>query len=189
MIVGRTVYLTSLDPEDAETVREWINDPEVREWMLAGHVPISKAKEREFFEQAHVTTDAYHFEIRRLDDRRLIGICGLQRVDMLHRHAEFGIFIGDIGSQGKGFGADAIRTLIGFAFGTLGLHTVQISYLEGNERAAKLYPKLGFKDAGRLREYYYIRGEFRDAVLLDMTREEYDALAEEWDADSRASAS
>jgi len=178
MIIGETVYLTALDPENIETVRGWINDPQVHEWMLAGHVPVSKGEEGAFFDKAQ-EPDSYHFEIWRLDDRRMIGVCGLQHVDMVHRHAEIGIVVGDIGSQSKGHGADAIRTLARFAFEVLGMHTVQIGYIDGNERAAHLYRRLGFKDAGRLREFHFIRGRFRDAVLLDMTRDEFDAMPAE----------
>lgn len=174
MIVGKSIYLTELDRENIDAVRGWLNDPEVNEWMLTGHLPITRGQEQAFYDANDTTTDAHRFEIHRADDGKLLGICGLEGVSMIHRHAEAGIFIGDTSEHDRGLGSDALTTLIGFAFRTLGLQTVQIRYVDGNERAAHLYPKLGFKQAGRLRSLHYLRGEFHDSVLLDMTRDDFE---------------
>ena len=176
MLIGSTVYLTPIDIEHAETARAWINDPEVNAWMLSGHIPVSREQERAWY--THVdSSDADHvFEIRTRDGDRYIGNCGLHKVDMVHRNGELGILIGELDAQGKGHGSDAILTVLRYAFHTLGLHTVQINYIEGNERSKHLYAKLGFTVTGRCREHLYLRGRFHDLVLMDMTRAEYEAL-------------
>lgn len=179
---GKLVVLTALDPENAETLRGWINDPETHRWMLSGHVPVSKAEELAFYEASEASKaagTAYRFEIHARDDGRLLGVCGLEHVDLVHRHAEVGICIGPKAERGKGFGLDAVRTVLAFAFGTLGLERVNIVYVGGNERAGEVYRRAGFRDAGRLRGWFYLQGRREDSVILDVTRDEYEASRRE----------
>ena len=77
MIRGQRIVLTGIDSANAEVVRGWLNDPAVHEWMLTGHVPITAAAEREWYERAEresAAGTAYNFEIRAADDLRLLGI-------------------------------------------------------------------------------------------------------------------
>ena len=177
MIRGELVTLTALDPANAETVRGWISDPAINEWMVSGHVPVSALAERAWY--AHAEQDiadgtAYNFEIHANDDSRLVGHCGLEHIDRFDRHGEIGIVIGQRAEHGKGFGRDAIVTLLRFGFETLGLNTVRIRAIAGNERAVALYRSVGFSDIGIYREGRYVRGQFHHVVLLDMTRADFD---------------
>jgi RimJ/RimL family protein N-acetyltransferase len=176
MLIGEKVYLTPIDAQNAETARAWVNDPAINTWMLSGHVPVSREQERAWYAQVDASDADHVFEIRTRDGDRYIGNCGLHKVNMLHRNGELGILIGELDAQGKGYGADAIIAVLGYAFHTLGLHTVQINYIDGNERSAHLYAKLGFTVTGRCREHLFLRGDFHDLVLMDMTREEYERL-------------
>jgi RimJ/RimL family protein N-acetyltransferase len=173
-----TIKLKAMDPKHAEIVRAWINDPRIHEWMLAGHIPVTAAEELAFYEKVEADRAsgvAYHFEIHTVDDSMLIGVCGLEGVDMIDSHGEVGIFIGDLDQQGKGYGREAVVAVLRFGFETLGLHTIRIRVVMGNERALALYRSIGFKDAGVLRECRYAHGRFHDVASLDMTRAEFDA--------------
>jgi len=176
MLRGDTIYLTNLDPANAQTARGWINDPEINRYLLTGQVPVSAAAEAAFYGRA--VTDwaagkSYMFEIHIADDGRYIGNCGLHNVDMRHRSAELGIFIGDTTEQNHGYGRDAIMTVTRFGFDTLGLNRVEIRSQADNERSMHLYEKLGFKPMGRLREATFTFGHFVDEAIFDM-------LASEW---------
>lgn len=178
MIRGTKVVLTAVDPSNAETVRGWINDPDISEWMVSGHIPVTLAAELAWYEHAETTSSAgtaFQFEIHAADDMRLLGHCGLEDVDRIDRHGEVGIVIGDSAEHGKGFGRGALLALLRFAFETLGLNTVRIRGVMGNERALGLYRSVGFCDAGVWREGRYSRGRFHDVCLLDITRAEFDA--------------
>ena len=50
MIGGEKIYLTGLDWDNSETIRAWLNDPEVYEHLMVGHTPITKEDERRFYE-------------------------------------------------------------------------------------------------------------------------------------------
>jgi [ribosomal protein S5]-alanine N-acetyltransferase len=172
------VILTAIDPSNAEIVRGWVSDPSVNEWMVSGHLPITPAAELAWYEHAEAQANAgaaYQFEIHAADDSRLLGMCGVIEIDRIDRHGELGILIGDTAEHGKGFGRDALCGLLRFAFETLGLNTVRIRAIQGNERALGLYRSLGFSDVGTWRQGRYVRGRFHDVVLLDFTRVDFDA--------------
>lgn len=178
MIRGTTVYLARLDMANAETARGWINDPEVNQWLLSGQVPVSAEGERAFFvasETAWNAGTAYRFGIHVAADDRFIGICGLDDVSTQHRTAEVGICIGSFAHQNRGYGRDAIVTLLRFGFDTLGLHSISIRANEQNERAVHLYSSIGFVETGREREAVFMRGRFHDHLCFDMLEDEYRA--------------
>jgi RimJ/RimL family protein N-acetyltransferase len=173
---GETIHLTPLDPANAETVRHWVLDPEVNRWMLSGHEPITPEEEAYFFSESlrlAKTGAAYRFEIHANDDGALVGICGLEHVDAKHRHADAGLFIAPPERWGEGYGADALRTLLGVAFAELGLHRVSIGVFGENTRAHELYLRIGFTEVGREREAYLLHGTYRDLVTLDMLDREW----------------
>jgi RimJ/RimL family protein N-acetyltransferase len=178
MLTGESVYLTNLDPANADTARRWINDPEINRYLLTGQVPVSAADEAAWYQKAVADWSAgtaYQFEIHLIADDRYIGNCGLHKVDMRHRSAEIGILIGETSEQNHGFGSDAIMTLTRFGFDTLGLNRLEIRSQADNDRSMHLYERLGFKPVGRMREATYTFGHFVDEALFDM-------LASEWRA-------
>lgn len=178
MLPGDTIYLTRFDNANAEQARLWLNDPAVNEWLLSGQLPVSEAAEAAFYaltESEWNAGTAYRLEIHVAEDDRFIGICGLDSVDRIHRHAEVGIFIGSIEDQNRGFGRDAIVTLLRFGFDRIGLHRIAIMANAENERAVHLYGSIGFKEVGREREVVFMRGRFRDHVCFDMLEDEFRA--------------
>ena len=176
MIKGDKIYLTELDRANLETIRAWLNDPEVHRHLIVGHVPITREEEERFYDRQGPAAGEYNFEIHVTADGRYIGNVGLMGVDLVHRHGEIGIVIGDKESWGKGYGGDAIRTCLKFAFLTLGLHSVSIRTEDDHVRALELYRRLGFVETGREREHVYHDGRFRDHVVFDMLEQEYRAL-------------
>jgi len=175
MIKGDEIYLTELDRANAETIRGWLNDPEVHRHLLVGHIPITKEDEERYYDTQAASPDSYSFEIHVAADGRYIGNVGLQRVSLIHRHGEIGIAIGSKGDWGKGYGEDAIVTCLRFGFLTLGLHAICIRTEEGHERALDLYGRIGFVPTGRERERVYRDGRFVDHVVFDMLDSEFRA--------------
>jgi RimJ/RimL family protein N-acetyltransferase len=173
MIVGDRIYLTPIEAENAEVYRAWINDPDVNRWLVAGQVPLTAEAERKTVREMDASEEHIEFEIRLREDDRAIGLCGLQGIEMRHRQGVVGICIGEKGLWGQGYGREAIVLVLRFGFDTLGLHRIEISAFEGNDRGLHLYESIGFKPAGRQRERIYIHGRFRDAVLFDMLEDEF----------------
>jgi RimJ/RimL family protein N-acetyltransferase len=169
---GRRIAFRSLEIEDLETCRAWLNDPEIHRF-LSRHRPLGRIEEREWLEGLHRRADDVVFGIVRLEDRRLIGNAGLHRFALPNRSAELGIAIGDRESLGRGYGSEAVRLLLDYAFGTLGLHRVGLRVYADNARAIRCYEKCGFRREGVQREVGWREGGWRDDLL-------YAILESEW---------
>ena len=103
----------------------------------------------------------------------MIGVCQLHSISHVHRSAELQIRIGDDEERGKGYGGEAVRLLVGFAFSDLNLERVGLHVFSTNKRALGLYAKTGFKVEGRLRKAAYIDGVYVDIILMGLMKDEW----------------
>jgi RimJ/RimL family protein N-acetyltransferase len=171
MIEGLKTHLRRIERTDIPTFVRWFSDPEVREFLLINR-PISIAEEELWFERQLKDQDSELFAIETHDGRH-IGNIGLHSLDWVHRSAELGIVIGERECWGQGYGSDAIRTLLRFAFDELNLHRVYLKVYEDNTRGIRAYEKCGFQCEGRLREAVYRKGRYYDELILSVLRHEF----------------
>ncbi|MGI9254173.1 MAG: GNAT family N-acetyltransferase [Thermomicrobiales bacterium] len=118
------------------------------------------------------------FAIWLLAEERPIGMLNLRDVLTPQRTAEFGITIGDPRDRGLGYGTEATRLALGFAFRNLGVNNVLLDTMSGNLAAIRAYAKAGFREIGRIREARRFGPHRYDVVLMD-------CLASEFVADER----
>ena len=176
MIEGRLVNLRAIEPADAERFFRWVNDREVMRTLMPRY-PWSLVTEKEWAESAAKPIEFGDVKLA-IDtkDGTHIGTCGLHRGRPEDRHAELGIVIGDKEYWSQGYGTDAMRTLVNFAFQQMNLNKVSLGVFEFNERAQAVYRKLGFVEEGRFREDYYQDGQYWDIIRMSVLRREFDAL-------------
>ena len=94
------------------------------------------------------TNKAKQFIIYVKEDNRPIGSIFLKDIDLEKQTAEYGNFIGEEDCLGKGYGSDAGRTLIKYAFEKLGMKKIYLRVLQENVRAVNAYKKMGFVKTG-----------------------------------------
>ena len=172
MIQGQKTKLRAIEREDLPTFVRWFNDPEVRQY-LAMYMPMSMAEEEQWFEHQLEDRDGKVFAIE-TEDSVHIGNIGLHSIDWKNRRAYLGIVIGEKEYWGRGYGSDAIRALLGFAFGEVNLHRVYLTVYGYNERAIRCYEKCGFRHEGRLREARFSDGRYHDELMMGILREEFE---------------
>ena len=95
-----------------------------------------------------------------------VGSVYVRDIDHAHKKAEYGIFIGDPGARGKGYGTAAARLMIQYCFEELGLLRLFLRVYADNFAAIRSYEKAGFEREAYLREDVYINGQYRDIVLM-----------------------
>jgi RimJ/RimL family protein N-acetyltransferase len=173
MIYGKMTRLRRIERQDIATFVRWFGDPEVREYLVINR-PISIAEEEEWFERKLHEEDSEIFAIETADGAH-IGNIELFNVDSRHRHAELGIVIGEKTYWGQGYGSDAIRTLLRFAFEEMNLHRVYLRVYEDNARGIRAYEKCGFRLEGRLREANYRKGSYYDELIMGVLDREFAA--------------
>ncbi|KAJ6102307.1 hypothetical protein N7486_004734 [Penicillium sp. IBT 16267x] len=104
-----------------------------------------------------------------------IGVISLKSqppVFVHNRTHEFGITIARQ-YQGKGYGPEAISWLLDWSFLTAGLHRVELTVFEWNERARKVYEKVGFVTEGRRRQCLWKEGRWWDAIHMGILSDEW----------------
>lgn len=70
--------------------------------------------------------------------------------------------------RGRGYGTEAGRAVIDWAFDTVGLHRVSLEVYAFNPAAQRSYEKIGFVVEGRARDALRWDGSWTDAVLMAM---------------------
>lgn len=168
---GKTCYLSPVRLEDADKYYEWLNDAEVAINLRVFPQIITLHQEK------NILADLpYMMGISNKTTNTLIGNCGLTDVDFINRSAEYGIFIGDKSVQGKGFGEEATRLMLDFAFNALNLYNIWVRVFSFNKRSLNLFRKCGFKIIGRRREAKIIGGQKYDEILMDLLASEYTSV-------------
>jgi len=77
-----------------------------------------------------------------------IGLCSLYNWDITG--VQLGIRIGEKDYWGKGYGKDAIRSLVNYCFAATDVERVWLKVLPNNTRAIRCYERCGFVHVGRL---------------------------------------
>ena len=171
-LVGEQCYLSPIDPDDAHTFTEWVNDADVAASVGLTRRIINVAGERDAL--ARLAGKPYHFAIVALDGDRLIGNCGIRDVSAVDRTGELGILIGDKRFWNRGFGTDAVRLLLRFGFLTLNLNNVKLTAHSFNKRAIRCYQKCGFKRCGYWPDSWYHDGARHGTVMMYVLRSDFD---------------
>lgn len=173
-LVGEKIYLRPLERDDAPTLLPWVNDPDVIA-TLRMYTPKNLQDELEFIERASQSDTEIILGIALKESDKLIGSTGLHGIDWKNRHSELGIIIGDKTEWGKGYGTEATRLMVNYAFEILGMHRVWLRVYEYNHRAIRAYEKAGFVREGVLREDRYHNGRFFHTIVMGLLRSEWEA--------------
>ena len=177
MIAGEHVILRAFEREDAERCYRWMNDPNIVR-TLKSRYPIAFQNEIEWLDRAmHGNTNERHFAIERRDDRTHIGNASIHDIEWVSRTAAFGLFIGEPTAWNRGFGSDAIGTLMRFAFDEMNLRKLRINVFDYNDRAKHVLETHGFVQEGRLEREFYREGAYHDIVILSVFRDAKDQKA------------
>lgn len=79
---------------------------------------------------------------------------------------------------GKGYGGEAIEWGLGFAFRMANMHRVTLTAFSYNERALRLYERLGFARESCMREDVWFDGGWHDSIWFGMLEDEWRARQE-----------
>lgn len=172
---GERLYLRPVDPADVGLCERWINDPATRS-MLAVYMPMNEIAEKRYVEAAGDTSTSVRLIIVLNEGDRPIGITSLRDIRWKDRSADFAIMIGEADCRGRGYGTEATRLVLKFAFETLNLHRVQLGVLDVNEAGIRAYEKAGFVREGVQREHFFLDGRYVGHIMYAILDREYFAM-------------
>jgi RimJ/RimL family protein N-acetyltransferase len=174
MIVGENVILRPIEREDLPRCVRWFNDPEVRRHLTI-HIPFSLAQEERWYENLLERLEGNSDVLLAIETSEgvHIGNLGLHSINWKDRAAELGITIGEKEYWGRGYGTDAILTLLRLAFEEMNLHRVYLRVDVDNVRGVRCYEKCGFQKEGTLRDAVFREGRYHDQHLMGILRREF----------------
>jgi RimJ/RimL family protein N-acetyltransferase len=140
---------------------------------MAIEVPLSLAGTQEWFSRTAVDPGRRDFAMfRGGQDAEPVAMGGLTDIERKAGHAELYIVVAPT-SHGGGIGTEAIKWLCAFGFRDLSLNKIYLHTLASNDRARRLYERLGFVHEGTLREHLLHRGALVDRHIQSL-------LVSEW---------
>jgi RimJ/RimL family protein N-acetyltransferase len=177
VIRGRRVTLRhsseGFSEEEIARRYRWSLDQELQYW--SGSIP-SASTLAQFRHDIIATTqqvDPRRDQFAILDERGvLIGMISYYNWAPERGTAELGIYIGERQLWDRGYGTEAVRTLLDHLFQTTSLHAMYLNTYATNERARASYQKVGFETMGTTRKYSTRIGYYVD-VQMRITREDF----------------
>ncbi|MBT8214574.1 MAG: GNAT family N-acetyltransferase [Acidimicrobiia bacterium] len=116
---------------------------------------------------------AFDFAMRTIDDRpRHVGNVSVWFTSAQNRTGEVGYWT-RTSDTGNGYMTEAVASILGFAFGDLGMHRVAVRIAAGNRASERIAVKLGFTFEGTLRQVIQVGSEWLDHTSWSLLASEH----------------
>ncbi len=176
MLKGERIKLRALELDDIEAC--WIerNNMEIMYFGNMGATfPSSKYSVHERLKRNMENKNyenGFDFGIED-ENGKLIGTIGANFVDLKNRKLMLGISLNSGEACGKGYGTEAVKLFLEFAFKELNMHKVYLGVFSYNPRAKRSYEKCGFKVEAVARKRVFRDGQYFDEILMGILEDEY----------------
>ncbi|KAF8158388.1 acyl-CoA N-acyltransferase [Crassisporium funariophilum] len=175
MFTTARLRLRGHKPTDNESLLALYNDPLVAPWINEGFVV---PKHHSFLDRITTFLDSALMMciVEEIETGEFVGLTGfVAQAETKNRNAVMMIALMPKFHR-KGYGYEAMRWLIGYAFEGMNMHRVSLTVFEGNDKALALYLKLGFIEEGRHRKIVWIDGAWKDTIYMGILEDEWPGL-------------
>jgi RimJ/RimL family protein N-acetyltransferase len=160
--------------EDVPTIARWNQDLEFTALLgPPGEAHTLEMRQEAYKQNSRVRPDSAEFSVIELGTGGLIGFGGLFEITRA-QIAKMFVGIGEAASRRKGFGTEASRLICEYGFFFRNLHSIRVEVHEYNREARRVYERLGFKPAGRLRDANLLNNRRYDEIIMDLLRSEFE---------------
>jgi RimJ/RimL family protein N-acetyltransferase len=172
VIQGKLARLRAPLPAEAPVLITWFEDMEVTRF-LARRSPPSLGMEHEWLEKMARSDEDIVWAIDHED--RMVGITAIHQIDWRNGFGTTGTSLGDKSVWGKGLGSEVMQLRTRYAFTQLPLRKLKSGYFEGNVASARAQQAAGYREVGRWHKDRFADGEWRDHILTELLREDWEA--------------
>jgi len=189
---GNKVNVRSLNREDLLNIVKWKSDPEIADLVRGGPIYTSIELENKRFDRSLDGTDTLRLLVE-TKQKKAIGFISLGEIDKENKKAELGMLIGEKDFWDRGYGTDALITLLDYLFTKLDFNRVGLEVFDYNHRAKKAYEKIGFKVEGIQRQGLFRGDAFHDIYIMGILKQDFLVMKAEaltdtaWKAKKRVS--
>ncbi len=173
LLLGSKVQLVPIEERHLDYMMEHVNNIAMRT-LLGSFSPTTRNMQQEWIQSVGESIkkrQGYNLAIEKLPEGQMIGSLVVYQIDWLSRSAELAIAVYEEENWNKGYGSEAMRLLIDFAWTHLNLRRLELGVHSHNPRAKHVYEKLGFTHFGTAHKKHYINGQFIDTDYLELFRE------------------
>jgi RimJ/RimL family protein N-acetyltransferase len=168
--------LSPASPRERAAAQRWARDPEVARFLSSPDgMPPAVDRSGAWWEGLFRRREEAIFAIRLTENDEHIGNLGLHNWERRRGEAELGIIIGHPSNFDRGYGTEAIQTLLREAFSRWGLREVRLQVLADNVRGRRCYEKCGFKTDRLVRSKSRFGSPAVDVVYMSATAPQEDA--------------
>jgi len=172
-IRGKKIVLRAIEEEDLELLHKWANNPDTQDIMGGIHFPSSMEFHKAWFQSLKGDQLNQRLAID-TPDLGIIGISSIIDINWRNNRAWHGVMLGDADIRGKGYGIDAVMATMRYAFDELHFERLDGSMIEYNTGSYTFYcDKLGWREEGRRRNWFFRRGRYWDQIIVGITRNDY----------------
>lgn len=161
-----------IEKDDLEILRKLHNDSSTYLNLLNIDL-VDEEGQMEWWKNLHRKNDDKRYVLCFADKPMVVlGRARIQNINSLHNNCEVGL---DILPEfrGKRYGIKSYEMLLEFLFNHMNMNLVYLKVADFNPNAKQLYEKIGFKETGRLPEFYYRHGKYWDYVIMSITKSDY----------------
>jgi RimJ/RimL family protein N-acetyltransferase len=169
---GKLLRLRPPKDEDAAVMITWFEDMEVTHFLFV-RTPPSLGQEKEWLDARAKDPDSIFWVVE--VDGEPVGSTGIQMIDWKDGFGLTGTVIGDKRHWGKGVASELMRLRADFAFMQTPLRKLKSGYIDGNDASARAQASCGYVQVGRWRKDRFVDGEWRDLILTELLREEWES--------------
>ena len=144
-LTGEKVILRTMEKEDRDMFSDLIKDPDTGKITGGYGCPLSYDRQMDWFGPLADSAGGLRRVIAdRECPQKALGVIALSDIGPDRETGELYIKVVK-SARRKGFGEDAVRLLISYGFGGLGLNCVESHILERNIASRRLFEKCGFR--------------------------------------------
>ena len=173
-LLGGKVVLRNKRPEDAWSDYLWRSDEEIA--RLDAAFPLKMKFEeflRLFKDQLRYQTPASGRLGIDTHDGKYIGNCMYYDMDAVNKQAEIGIVIGNKEYWSRGYGYDAVVTILDYLFCENHMERLYLHTLQWNKRAQRAFQKCGFDPVTE------VRRSGMDFVMMEIKKDRWLEIRED----------
>lgn len=169
------LLLRKLVIDDASDMFEYTSNPDVT-MHLSWEPHTEKAQAKSFIESVlekiDRTSTEFTYGIELKNEKKIIGALKISNISYYNKRGEFTSILNP-GYQRKGYMGEAWQGLLRFCFVSAGLNRIQSLVTVENIASQKKNDKAGLLYEGRLKDYWIMKGIYKDALVYGITSKRY----------------
>lgn len=173
-IYGEKIMLRAIGIQDTDILLRLINDPYTENMLCGSSFPVSREAQLKWISDLEKQREVLRCIVAEKDNQEQgLGTIILSDIDMKNGTAQIHIKMDEKIGRGRGYGKDALKAIIKYAFNELRLNCLYAEILAYNAVSQELFKKCGFHKDGVMRERLFKSGVYVDVILFSLLQKEY----------------